>query len=607
MQLLLWTTMLSVGLMFQESRAYQITFYDCHSPKTLYRYERQEICKRQTTSTEPVRRFQVLQEEKIERLSGYSCSVKFSTFVYRCGTWSHLKTALVPQIDHYETVPISWCHDLAKRRKFKTEHSGASYPLNWDTWNIIPQVEKGSLFEDSDRVVCTGETYHSNNQIHTNVVVLKEYKVLIRREDFVSDGLTMEVKSASLSLPCGLKQNGCETGQATYIWDRKPNDCPLHIIREMKAQTTMNSYVVDESSKVLLNITGHTRLIGCDFELLKTNYPSLYLVEQSEKLSLPDLSPGELDIEMEGRIARDYIEYNEEMREARMRHSVEAAICESHKHQSTDRPVHLKANKFSMSRGDIIITFECVNQTAPLADLDECYELIPIQWNGIKFVDPASRVLTDHATPIACNVHFPLTIRTNELWVELIPHVKTIEPPSNPGQLKADIDHNDLSGQNLYTNKEVDAWKRFLEFPSYHQAVLKTLTWGACAGDDTCQGGSTPGIQPMSLDSLIQQTTERLNFWNKITHWIRSYGDTMALMVIVYVVIKMLIHIVILTLTLLKEGPKAMIALMINLYLSIHVHYNKIRRRNQRLRKELHQQPIEAQPEESLPLRLPLR
>ena len=182
--------MLSVGLMFQESRAYQITFYDCHSPKTLYRYERQEICKRQTTSTEPVRRFQVLQEEKIERLSGYSCSVKFSTFVYRCGTWSHL---------------------------------------------------------------------------HTNVVVLKEYKVLIRREDFVSDGLTMEVKSASLSLPCGLKQNGCETGQATYIWDMKPNDCPLHIIREMKAQTTMNSYVVDESSKVLLNITGHTRLIGCEF------------------------------------------------------------------------------------------------------------------------------------------------------------------------------------------------------------------------------------------------------------------------------------------------------------------------------------------------------
>jgi len=111
----------------------------------------------------------------------------------------------------------------------------------------------------------------------------------------------------------------------------------------------------------------------------------------------------------------------------------------------------------------------------------------------------------------------------------------------------------------------------------------------------------------MSLDSLIQQTTERLNFWNKITHFIRSYGDTMALMVIIYVVIKMLIHIVILTLTLLKEGPKAMIALMINMYLSIHVHYNKIRRRNQRLRKELHQQPTETQPEESLPLRLPLR
>ena len=360
--LLLWLTMLMVGA----SKPYSITYYDCHSPKTLYKYARSEICKKPITPASQSKQYQILQRENIHKLHGFSCTIQTSTFVFRCGVWSHLKLALVPKINHYETIPLSWCNDLAKRRKFKTEHSGTSYPLELNTWNIISQVERGSLIEGRDKVTCTGETYHSGNQIHTNMVVLKEYKVLIRKESFTTDGEAVEVKSAGLSLPCKVRQRGCATGTATYIWEPTDQECPLHLVREMRATSTMGSYLVDESSKILINTTGLTRLMGCEFEIIKTNYPELYLVEKANKVALPTLSPGELHLEMESRIAHDYLEYHEEQREVNAQHNLDQNVCESHKHQSSTLPVHIAGDLFSRDRGDLIFTFRCENRTAPI-------------------------------------------------------------------------------------------------------------------------------------------------------------------------------------------------------------------------------------------------
>ena len=231
--------------------------------------------------------------------------------------------------------------------------------------------------EERDRIVCTGETYHSGNQIHSNVVVLVEYKVLIWHETFATDGEVVEVNSDSLSLSCQVKQRGCVTGDGTYIWEPPEHDCPLHQILEMRATTTMSSYLVDESTKVLFNVTGRTRILRCNVELIRTNYPRIYLIEQFDKIALPILSAGELD-------SRDYISYHEEVCEGNTQHTLDQLVCESHKQHSSDLPIHISGNIFSKESIDLIFTFACQNRTASIAELDRCYGLIPVKLKGIS-------------------------------------------------------------------------------------------------------------------------------------------------------------------------------------------------------------------------------
>ena len=67
---------------------------------------------------------------------------------------------------------------------------------------------------------------------------------------------------------------------------------------------------------------------------------------------------------------------------------------------------------------------------------------------------------------------------------------------------------------------------------------------------------------------------------------VREYGDAMALIVLVYLVLKMVINLVLLSFTLLKEGPGAFLALLVALYLSNQQAFSKIRRKNRRMKKK---------------------
>ena len=58
----------------------------------------------------------------------------------------------------------------------------------------------------------------------------------------------------------------------------------------------------------------------------------------------------------------------------------------------------------------------------------------------------------------------------------------------------------------------------------------------------------------------------------------------MALFVIIYVIFKLTIDLVLIASTLYSEGPGAMIALIVSLYLSNQHQYMKIRRRNKKLK-----------------------
>ena len=69
----------------------------------------------------------------------------------------------------------------------------------------------------------------------------------------------------------------------------------------------MKSYLLDHDLRILVNTTGITRLEGCDAELVKTNYPDLFLLSIDQSLEMNELEPGDLDIALEGKVARDFM------------------------------------------------------------------------------------------------------------------------------------------------------------------------------------------------------------------------------------------------------------------------------------------------------------
>jgi len=176
-----------------------------------------------------------------------------------------------------------------------------------DQVNAIPVVEVGELTESDDKVICKGENYHMDNSMHTNVVVLKEYKVLLRKEKFISDGKTVESQSDRLRLPCPEADRGCSTGDGTFLWTLPENTCGLQLVRQFNPVPVMKSYLLDHDLRILVNTTGITRLEGCDAELVKTNYPDLFLLSIDQSLEMNELEPGDLDIALEGKVARDYM------------------------------------------------------------------------------------------------------------------------------------------------------------------------------------------------------------------------------------------------------------------------------------------------------------
>ena len=575
-------------LVLPEISSYSINYYDCLQTKLIKKYEKATICQRnkpeETTSFE----YNIVQRKKINKLEGYSCSVKSSTFHFKCGAWSHLKLSTTPAIEHTELVTTEWCKEMINHRRFKTENTLQSFPLEMDQVNVIPVVEVGELTEVNDKVICKGENAHIGNLMHTNVVVLKEYKILIRKEKYMSDGKIIESQSNRIGLPCPVTDRSCSTGDGTFLWDLPENSCGLQLIRKFKPISVMKSYLLDHDLKILVNTTGITRLEGCDVELVKTNYQDLFLVSLDQHMKLAELEPGELDIALEGKVARDYMTYREEVREVESDKDTQELVCQQ-SHVGPGTTIRIKDNLFGMTRGDLYLVYTCLTKTANILETDNCYDVIPLDTQPIMFVEPSNRILVKHASPVVCNKYFPLTILSDQGWIELNPHFLKVKPPLQGEPSRREIiNHEDLSKNGLYTDQEIEAWERLLEFPVYHEAKLKELSWGVCLSTGVCQNAE--GVQQYDFQKLMK---DEATSWNPISSFmtkIHEYGDILALIVILWLLFKLIIDLTMIAMTLLKEGPGAAAALIMNIYLSTQIQYKKIQKRNKKLRNRINEE-----------------
>ena len=557
----------------------KIQAYNCQRPVNIHQYQRKTVCNEDEMETSERKQFTIVQKAKVQYSTGWRCEVLKSTWVFRCGAWGHLKLARIPQVAHSISVSPQWCSEMVSRRKFKVDQSGQSFQLDIDRVNIITVTEAGELKETNDKITCTGQQLRTNGVLHTNVVELAEYKVTIRTEQYHIKDNQLEAVSSHLTLPCKVNTFGCVTGTGTYTYDPVVQKCPLQRVRDIAARKVMQTYLLDDEAQLLLNQTGKTRIPGCTQELITTDYDDLYIMEPNQASTFPMLRAEELEMDREVKLLGDYLNFRLEDTTRDLKQGIDKGTCESTTDSTT--PIQIRDEVFAFVKGDLYFSFKCQKTTVVVAERSKCYTDIPVE-GDFEFADSVTRVLKHHSTIVPCNHHFPLTVKTMTNWIELSPHIKIVpEPQANKHRPKAHIRHKSFVDGGLYTNTELINWENLLNFPTYQKALLTGVSLGSCIKEGQCQEESGE-VRTYDFDRLIPGVMEKLDFMATIRKWIETNGAYLSAGVIVLVAFKILVDVTLITLTLVKEGPRAAAAMLVALYWNSRHQMRTIQRRNQR-------------------------
>ena len=566
---------------------YLIDYTDCVLPSSVTQADANKLCANEPSETSTPTTLIIGQKSDIRRLQGFRCDVHKSSFRFLCGMFSHMKILSPPKIDHRYPVNLQFCRELVTTGKFRPAGVNSGYQVTVGEETIIAFSESGEIDPENNNVGCKGERKRVGNKILDGVLEVVEYRVVLQREEFLTEGDVVESTSDHVKLGgCPSSLGGCQTGQGTYIWD-KVQDCDLEIVQSFKPTGVLGSYLVDRSKKILINITGQALSpTGCgDINLKKTNYPDLYIIAPDEATHLRMVNPRDFKVNFQMEIREDYLAFVMEEKIRETRQDLETQACMENKRELFKEPHRLPDGRYGWIQGDVIYLIRCQQKSAPIIEDSSCYDHIPIGQG--QFVNPITRLRVDNAAKLPCNKKYPLKIRIKEgTWVSLTPDIHPVSPPDQLVPEDAeDLSHEDLSKGGLYTAKEEEDWERLTSFPSYHEALIKSVTVGVCLQTGSCQQGQMESVRRFDLGNLSPESFD-IGIWSSFQRWVREKGDMLAALVLLYVSVKTMTTLVILAWSLMREGPAAMLAVIWISCCGPTASYNKVKRRHRRRQRE---------------------
>jgi hypothetical protein len=584
---LLWLTLWSLAA------SYKIDYIDCSHPTNIRRYDMKQTCGRQEELPTVQESWNIVQSHEVEVRKGWRCQVEVSRFRYLCGVWGHLKSLSIPEIRHKVSVTSDWCRSMVHSRTFKPPGLPESYALQPGNVNIFPVQEVGTLRTEDEKITCIGQQQRLHGQIFNNVLVTAEYAVSILEETFLVKDEAIEVQSEHISLPCAESDLQCATGEGTFVWNTHGAECPLQFVRPFNPVRIDGTLLYDFSKKIVLNTTHKVAIPGCHLdEIVATDYPGIYLVSGKEKL--PDLEPHNLRIDLEMRSLAEYTLFEAERLSNKVSLSQRPHFCQTHPSDSDGTPTQVQGLEYGLGRGQLIYLFQCVQATAEILTADHCYLDIPIKLPTPGFVDPKTLLLKKHSPVIKCDQRFPITIRAQERWITISPHLAPALPPDG-GTLSGEeaMQHESLQDGGLYTTAEQELWEQMTNYPQYHRALLQEISLGACASTGTC--GTTTGINgvsPYDLRRLIKDEEQKYDLLSSLSDWVVRHGAWLSFAVLTLTAIQLLINLATLAVALFYSGPAAGLAVIFTLMCQGPRAYRQVARRNQRFREREQQQEL---------------
>ena len=138
----------------------------------------------------------------------------------------------------------------------------------------------------------------------------------------------------------------------------------------------------------------------------------------------------------------------------------------------------------------------------------------------------------------------------------------------------------DLARGGLYTQEEVRAWEELLAFPTYHSALLRSFSLGTCIAENLCD--QVAGQPAYNLRNMMDEQLKWTDPWEVLQHSVERWGGMCSMLMLGYLVVRTLVDLVLVSLTAIWDGPAMVLALLVELYASSTLTYQRIRRRQRR-------------------------
>ena len=568
----MWATIWLWLLVFKEIPAYRIDHWDCSSPKYLHKYSARKACvPEEAPEVAKHKVISLLAHDPIDSATGLKCAVLESTFNFVCGVWGHLKVATVPIIQKPKLVTPSMCETYQDERVYVDPETGQSHPIELDRVNYFALNTRGQLTPSTADVSCTGEDYHSNGVLHKNNLQVKYLQVILETEKFKIKGDMVETESSHLTLPCRASSEKCTTSTGTYLWSMPKQTCNFKVIQTLLMDEIQTTHLLSDSLQILINRTGPIST-NCDTQIYGTNLEDVYVAESH--VDLPPIKAFTVDISANLLAKLSYFVYQTQKKLTRTNQDNNRQLCELTNGKSSTM-THLHGNFYSFRRGDIIYKVECEPKTSELAELDHCVQDIPII--GGNYVDPVSRVTTNHSSKTPCSMFSNIIETKNGIWVAINPQISVVKKPDHQSLLSSGITTiQDPHLQGLYTATELQAWHNMISFPKYQKALLTTFSVGNCVNEERCTENNPKEDLPVfSLENLKTKISV-LNPLDQLKKMIIEHAAYLSFAVLVICAAKFIITLSVCMMTLYSAGPAALCAMLARLCCGPTRHYRKV-------------------------------
>ena len=409
---ILFLFFLSTSLARDELRA-----YDCSDPEILQVLKHNE-CDLPHRDSKQIS-YNILQESRITHLEGVSCELSISRDYTYCGAYSHTKPTPYSSLSIPTPIEYNQCRKIMEDSTYIYNEQSLKVDMNSATVHSL--VTKGQITHSNSNIFCNGENVRMpDGSLIQNMVLVEHLIFKVHKVDLINDDGAIILPSEQVVL--GPADNvGAHHKLVTYVWAPPDTSCNLLFIGNYEFLQTAENQLTSYQHGILLTTGKPFFHRQCGISVLMDDMHSFYLT--TDKISQQFLQIDEENVMPAPHFSS----------QLRFLHKVATELLKSSKEEKSpecSRKFLSRKEVFTMSAGDVTLSYKCRPVTVTPHKRNTCFKRFPVLYEGLPFfIDATNRIMYNYSAPAPCTAgNVPILATMDNEYIALTPSIVFFHP-----------------------------------------------------------------------------------------------------------------------------------------------------------------------------------